>query len=135
MFENKTEITPLVKKMLLKSLTSWEGKDVKNENEAFNYFHKDTEYLLKMLWQSRLDKMNEDDRALNVWISENYVPKEYGFESKKIREPQLNELECGQDELVRYVLKEVWKDYLNSDLENIPKPPKEKISFFKKIFK
>jgi len=135
MFENKTEATPVVKKMLLKKLTSWENKEVKNENEAFTYFHKDTEYLLKMLWQARLDKMNEDDRALNVWISENYVPKEYGFDSKKIREPQLSNLELGQDELVKYVLKEVWKDYLNSDLENVSKPPKEKVGFFKKIFK
>jgi len=135
MFKNKTEATPIVKSMLIKNLTSWENKDIKNENEGFKYFHEKTEYLLRMLWQGRLDKMNPDDRALNTWISENYVPKEYGFDSKKIREGQLIGLGASHEEIARFVLKEVWNDYLKSDLENVSKPPKEKVGFFKRIFK
>lgn len=135
MFDNKTNIEPQVKKDLLKSLTIWGNKNVKNEDQAFKHFHDDAEYLLRMLWQGRLSKMNEDDKALNIWISENYVPKEYGFDKNKIREGQLIGLELSHEELARFVLKEVWKDYLNSDLENVNKPPKEKVGFFKKLFK
>ena len=135
MFENKTNIETKVKQDLIKSLTIWENKNVKNEEQAFTYFHNDAEYLLRMLWQGRLDKMNEDDKSLNVWISENYIPKEYGFDKTKIRGGQLIGLELSHEELARFVLKEVWKDYLNSDLENVNKPPKEKVSFFKKLFK
>lgn len=135
MFENKTISTPEVKNLLFKKLTAWENKNVKNENEAFNYFYDDTEYLLRMLWQGRLSKINEEEKKLHVWISENYLPKEYGFDSKKIRDLQLANLELGHEDIARFVLKEVWKDYLNSDLENISKPPKEKVGFFKRIFK
>lgn len=135
MFENKTEASSTVKSMLMNQLTLWETKDVKSEKEAFKYFHDDAEYLLRMLWQGRLSKMNDEDKQLNVWISENYVPKEYGFDKKKIREGQLIGLEMGHEDIARYVLEQVWKDYLQSDLENIPKPPKEKVGFFKKIFK
>lgn len=135
MFENKTEASNTVKSMLIKQLTLWQNKEVKNENEAFKYFHDDAEYLLRMLWQGRLSKMNPDDRDLNVWISENYVPAEYNFDKNKIREGQLSGLELSHEELARYVLQQVWKDYLNSDLENIVKPPKEKTGFFKKFFK
>lgn len=135
MFDNKTNIEPQVKKDLLKSLTIWENKNVKNEDQAFKYFHDDAEYLLRMLWQGRLSKMNEDDKALNIWISENYVPKEYGFDKNKIRDGQLIGLELSHEELARFVLKEVWKDYINSDSENVNKPPKEKVGFFKKLFK
>lgn len=135
MFENKTPATPTVKNMLIKQLTIWQNKEVKNEAQAFKFFHDDTEYLLRMLWQGRLSKMNEDDRELNVWISENYVPPEYGFDKKKIREGQLSGLELSHEDLAKYVLQQVWKDYLNSDLENVVKPPKEKTGFFKKFFK
>lgn len=135
MFENKTEISSTSKNMLIKQLTLWQNKDVKNEQQAFKYFHDDTEYLLRMLWQGRLSKMNPDDKDLNVWISENYVPKEYNFDKKKIREGQLSGLEYSHEQLAHYVLQEVWKDYLNSDLENVVKPPKEKVGFFKRIFK
>lgn len=135
MFENKSIPQPIAKSMLLHKLTQWEDKNVKSEKEAFQYFYQDTEYLLRMLWQGRLDKMNDKDKALNMWISENYVPKEYGFDTKKIREGQLVGLEMSHEDLARYVLEQVWKDYLISDLENFPKPPKEKVSFFKRIFK
>lgn len=135
MFENKTEASSTVKTLLIKQLTIWQNKDVKNEHQAFKLFHEDSEYLLRMLWQGRLSKMNEDDKNLNVWISENYVPKEYNFDKSKIREGQLSGLELSHEDLAYYVLQEVWKDYLNSDLENIVKPPKEKVGFFKKFFK
>lgn len=135
MFENKTEASSTVRNMLLKQLTLWETKEVKSEKEAFQYFYQDTEYLLRMLWQGRLDKMNNEDKELNVWISENYVPKEYGFDKKKIREGQLIDLEMGHEDIARYVLEQVWKDYLVSNVGNLPKPPKEKVGFFKRIFK
>ena len=135
MFENKSNATPIVQTMLIHKLTSWEGKSVKNEKEAFQYFYSDTEYLLRMLWQGRLDKMSDDNKVLNVWISENYVPKEYGFDTNKIREGQLIGLKLSHEELATLVLKEVWKDYLTSDIENILKPPQEKVGFFKKMFK
>lgn len=135
MFENKTEISTTVKNLLIKQLTIWQNKDVKNEQQAFKVFHQDSEYLLRMLWQGRLSKMNEDDKDLNVWISENYVPSEYGFDKKKIREGQLSGLEISHEDLARYVLEQVWKDYLNSDLDNMAKPPREKVGFFKNFFK
>lgn len=135
MFENKSNATPIVQSMILHKLTSWEGKSVKNEKEAFQYFYSDTEYLLRMLWQGRLDKMSIDNKVLNVWISENYVPKEFGFDKNKIREGQLIGLELSHEDLATLVLKEVWKDYLTSDIANITKPPQEKVGFLKRIFK
>lgn len=134
MFDNKTEIKPVVKILLIQHLTAWKNKEVKNEKEAFRYFYEETEYLLKMLWQGRLDKMNIDNKDFNIWISENYVPKEYGFDSKKVNKLQLSDLEFGHDELTKIVLKEVWEDYLNANLDNVIKPPKEKKGFFKKFF-
>lgn len=135
MFENKTTTTDDIKNLLLKKLTSWENKNVKNENEAFNYFYNDSEYLLRMLWQGRLSKINDEEKNLQIWISENYLPKKYGFDIKKIHETHLVNFELSHEYIARFVLEDVWKDYLNSDLENIVKPPKEKVSFLKRIFK
>jgi hypothetical protein len=134
MFEDKTDCSETVKKLLINSLTKWQGQNVKNEEKAFSYFFDDSEYLLRMLWQGRLSKMSENDRSLHVWISENYVPKEYGFDSKKVMDAQLIGLEFSHESLARMVLKKVWSEYLISD-ENIIKPPKEKISFLKKMFR
>lgn len=135
MFDNKTESTKHVQEMLITKLTSWKNHDINNEKEAFQYFYKDSEYLLKMFWQCRFDKMNADDKALNLWISENYLPLKYGFDKTKIPEPQLNNLDIGHEELTHIVLSAVWKDYLDSDLDNLVKPPKEKTSFLKRLFR
>lgn len=135
MFEDKTEITPSVKNMLISKLISWENKSIKNENEGFTYFYDETEYLLRMLWQGRIDKMNQDNRDLNIWISKNYLPKEYEFNSSNIKESQMLNVAISHEEIAVMVLKSVWEDYLGSHIENVPKPPKEKVGFFKKLFR
>lgn len=135
MFKDKTTHTANIETMLLKSLTSWQEHNVQNENEAFKHFYHKSEYMLRMFWQCRFSKMNADDKALNLWITENYLPKEYSFDKTKLNEPQLANLDVGHEELSHIVLTEVWKDYLNSDLNNVVKPPKEKVGFFKKLFR
>ena len=133
MFNHNTPSTPKIEQMLIENLTSWKQHNVKNEQEAFAYFYQSSGYLLKMFWQCRFDKMNMDDKSLNLWISENYLPQVYKFDRNKIHEPQLNNLDIGHDELVASVLHEIWNDYLNSDMENLIKPPKGKVSLFKKL--
>lgn len=137
MFENKNEINIDAKNKLIKSLTLWQSKNLKNEQDYFNCFYQDNEYLLKMLWQNRLDKMSIIDKDLYIWISENYSPKELEFDSKKLREIQFKKENTGltHNDLAYITLQEVWKDYLVSDMGNIPKPPPPKVSFLKKLFK
>ena len=133
MFNNKTESTKNIQNLLIKNLTSWTDQNINNEKDAFKHFYNNSEYLLIMFWQSRFDKMNLDTKALNLWITENYLPKEYVFDKNKLNEPQIVDLDIGQKELSQKVLLAVWQDYLNSDLENVVKPPKEKTNFLKRL--
>lgn len=131
MFENKTALSQSNQDLLIKKLISWNTKGIELEKDAFFDFYNNMNYLLIMSWQCRFDKMNSNEKSLNIWISENYLPKEYDFDKKS----PLKFIETNHNDLAQIVLKSLWNDYLTCDLENIVKPKKEKISFFKKLFK
>lgn len=105
MFKNKTKASEATQILLIEQLTCWKNKNISNENQAFSYFYQKSEYFLKMLWQGRFNKLSDKDKELNLWISENYLPKEYNLDTKNIDKLslQLLNLEINQDELVQQV--------------------------------
>jgi hypothetical protein len=134
---NLSDAPENIKKTLIHEMDSWKRFNAQPQSAeaARASFEEMTIYSIRMYWQARFDKLNQESRDAFEWATYQFIPKHLDFKGVQPGQPVFSDEDTTA--LAKNMVNDLWQAYLATPEVIVPfaKEETKKTGFFSKIFK